>query len=180
MTTATQENRIPQTAFLFPGQGSQVVGMGKELAQHHPVARQTLEEADHALGLKISLLCFEGREDELRLTENTQPAILAASVAAWRVLHEKGITPHSWPDSLLEYPRMWRPVLAFADAVRTVRVAVSSCRMRFRSAQDRWQRFWECPRKPLGVCRDAAQSEVCESANINSQADCDLWSRRGG
>jgi len=74
-------------AFLFPGQGSQAVGMGKNLAEHHPVAKQTFEEADDALSMKLSQLCFEGPEDQLRLTENTQPAILAVSVAAWRVLN---------------------------------------------------------------------------------------------
>jgi [acyl-carrier-protein] S-malonyltransferase len=171
MTTATQENRIPQTAFLFPGQGSQVVGMGKELAQHHPVARQTFEEADDALGLKISLLCFEGPEDELRLTENTQPAILAASVAAWRVLHEKGITPTFVAGhSLGEYSaHVAAGTLAFADAVRTVRsrgkfmqdaVPVGTGSMAAILGMS--------PEAVASVCRDAAQSEVCESANINS------------
>ena len=72
-------------AFVFPGQGSQVVGMGKDLADKYPIARRTFEEADEALGIKISQLCFEGPEDQLRLTENTQPAILTASVAACRV-----------------------------------------------------------------------------------------------
>ena len=81
------------TAFLFPGQGSQAVGMGKDLSERFPVARQTFEEADEALGKKLSQLCFEGPEDQLRLTENTQPAILTVSVAAWRVLEEKGIKP---------------------------------------------------------------------------------------
>src|SRR5438105_8175698 len=80
-------------AFLFPGQGSQTVGMGKDLFERFPVARQTFEEADQALGKKLSQLCFEGPEDQLRLTENTQPAILTVSVAAWRVLDEKGIKP---------------------------------------------------------------------------------------
>src|SRR5205809_6472967 len=83
--------RNHQLAFLFPGQGSQIVGMGKELAEKFPVARQTFEEADAALGYKLSELCFEGPEDQLRLTEITQPAILTASIAAWRVLDEKGI-----------------------------------------------------------------------------------------
>ena len=73
-------------ALIFPGQGSQVVGMGKDLAEKYPAARQTFEEADEALGYKISQLCFEGPEDQLRLTEITQPAILTASIAALRVL----------------------------------------------------------------------------------------------
>src|SRR5271157_2362094 len=76
-------------ALLFPGQGSQSVGMGKDLAQKHPIARQTFDEADDALGYKLSQLCFEGPEDQLRLTEITQPAILTVSIAALRVLQER-------------------------------------------------------------------------------------------
>src|ERR1700687_2647409 len=80
-------------AFLFPGQGSQAIGMGKELADNYPVARRTFEEADEALGYKLSQLCFEGPEDKLKLTEITQPAVLTESVAARRVLQSKAITP---------------------------------------------------------------------------------------
>ena len=80
-------------AFLFPGQGSQAAGMGKELAALYPVARQTFDEANAALGYNLSQLCFEGPEEKLRLTEITQPAILTVSVAAQRVLREKGISP---------------------------------------------------------------------------------------
>ena len=71
--------------FIFPGQGSQVVGMGKELAEHFPVARRTFDEADEALGYSLTTLCWEGPEEELRQTENTQPAILTTSVASMRV-----------------------------------------------------------------------------------------------
>src|SRR5512142_1848644 len=78
-------------AFLFPGQGSQAIGMGKELAAMYPVAQQTFDEADAALGFKLSQLCFEGPEEKLKLTENTQPAILTVSVAAARVLRETGV-----------------------------------------------------------------------------------------
>src|ERR1700744_1756740 len=86
----TSESTI---AFLFPGQGSQAVGMGKELADKYPVARQTFDEADEVLGYKLSQVCWEGPEEKLRMTEVTQPAILTASVAAWRVLQEKGFSP---------------------------------------------------------------------------------------
>src|SRR3954468_1937965 len=110
-------------AFLFPGQGSQAVGMGKELAEKFPVARQSFEEADEALGYKLSQVCFEGPEDQLRLTEITQPAILTTSVAAWRVLNERGLAPGFVAGhSLGEYSaHVAAGTLSFADAVRTVR-----------------------------------------------------------
>src|SRR5882757_3709965 len=110
-------------AFIFPGQGSQVVGMGKDLASYHAVAKQTFEEADEALGYSLSQLCFEGPEEQLRLTEITQPAILTASIAAWRVLDEKGIKPAFVAGhSLGEYSaHVAAGTLTFTDAVRTVR-----------------------------------------------------------
>jgi [acyl-carrier-protein] S-malonyltransferase len=160
-------------AFLFPGQGSQVVGMGKELAEHHPIARQTFEEADDALGYKLSHICFEGPEEKLRLTEITQPAILTTSVAAWRVLNGKGVKARFVAGhSLGEYSaHVAAGTLGFADAVRTVR--------------HRGQYMQEAV--PVGVgamaailgmdldlvtatCRDASNGEICEAANINSPA----------
>lgn len=110
-------------AFLFPGQNSQYAGMGRDLAEKFPVARRTFEEADDALGFSLSKLCFEGPEDHLKLTEFQQPAICTVSVAAFRVLAEKGITPH-WVagHSLGEYAaNVAAASLNFADAVRTVR-----------------------------------------------------------
>ena len=76
-------------AFVFPGQGSQYVGMGKSLCEHFSVARQVFAEADDALGFALSELCFAGPEADLKLTENTQPAILTVSIAALRVLEEE-------------------------------------------------------------------------------------------
>jgi [acyl-carrier-protein] S-malonyltransferase len=80
-------------AFLFPGQASQYPGMGRELAANHPAARSVFDEADKALGFSVSDLCFNGSEEELKLTANTQPAILTASVATYRVLAENGVQP---------------------------------------------------------------------------------------
>ena len=158
-------------AFLFPGQGSQVVGMGKELADLHPVARQTFEEADEALGYKLSQLCFEGPEEKLRLTEVTQPAILTASVAAWRVLDDKGLKPAFVAGhSLGEYSaHVAAGTLSFADAVRTVRnrgkymqdaVPVGVGAMAAILGME--------AEKVCAVCADASNGEVCEPANINS------------
>src|SRR5215469_13849088 len=110
-------------AFMFPGQGSQQIGMGRELAATYPVAQETFDEADAALGYKLSQLCFEGPEDQLKLTEITQPAILTTSVAAWRVLQSQGIVPaYVAGHSLGEYSaHVAAGTFSFADAVRTVR-----------------------------------------------------------
>ncbi|MGC2475707.1 MAG: ACP S-malonyltransferase [Candidatus Sulfotelmatobacter sp.] len=158
-------------ALIFPGQGSQVVGMGKELAEKYPAARQTFEEADEALGYKISQLCFEGPEDQLRLTEITQPAILTASIAALRVV-ESLIPKPSFVagHSLGEYSaHVASGTFSFADAVRTVRnrgkymqeaVPVGVGTMAAILGMDL--------EKVTGICREAAQGEVCSPANINS------------
>jgi [acyl-carrier-protein] S-malonyltransferase len=109
--------------FLFPGQNSQAVGMGRELYENFEVARRTFEEADEALGFSVSRLCFEGPEDQLKLTEYQQPAICTVSVAALRVLEERGVKPDFVAGhSLGEYAaNVAAGSLKFEDAVRTVR-----------------------------------------------------------
>src|SRR5882672_671291 len=158
-------------AFLFPGQGSQAVGMGKDLFEKYPVARQTFEEADEALGYKLSQVCFEGPEEQLRLTEITQPAILTVSIAALRVLQEQLPKPSFVAGhSLGEYSaHVAAGTFAFADAVRTVRnrgkymqeaVPVGVGAMAAILGMDL--------ENVTAVCHDAAQGEVCSPANINS------------
>lgn len=114
---------MSKVAFIFPGQASQYPGMGKDLAEKFPAARRVFEEADAALGISISKLCFEGSEEELKQTENTQPCILTVSVAAWRVLEEHGVQPdYVAGHSLGEYSALVAAGgLQFADAVRLVR-----------------------------------------------------------
>ena len=109
-------------AFLFPGQGSQAVGMGRGLAEEFSVARAVFDEADEALGFSLSRLCFEGPEEQLRLTAFTQPAIVTVSVAADRVLREHGVAPAVVAGhSLGEYAALVSAgVLSFAEAVRAV------------------------------------------------------------
>ena len=110
-------------AFMFPGQGSQKVGMGQQLSRDFPVCRDTLQEADEALGEPLSRLCFEGPADELTLTHNTQPAILAVSVAMTRLLESRGVRPSFVAGhSLGEYSaHVAAGTFSFADAIRTVR-----------------------------------------------------------
>jgi [acyl-carrier-protein] S-malonyltransferase len=158
-------------ALIFPGQGSQAVGMGKDLAKRFPEARQTFEEADEALGYKLSQLCFEGPEEQLRLTEMTQPAILTTSIAAFRVLESQIPRPAFVAGhSLGEYSaHVASGTFSFADAVRTVRkrgkymqeaVPVGVGAMAAILGMDL--------EKVNEVCLEAARGEVCSAANINS------------
>ena len=117
-------NRQSAIAFIFPGQGSQYAGMGKDLADRFPVARQVFEEADEALSFSISRLCFEGPEEALQLTENTQPAIVTVSIAAFRAMQSEGLAVPAFVagHSLGEYSALVAAgAITLADAVRTVR-----------------------------------------------------------
>src|SRR5271169_1160696 len=164
-------NNLSQVAFLFPGQGSQAVGMGKELADNYPVARRTFEEADEALGYRLSALCFDGPEEQLKLTEITQPAILTASVAAWRVLQDKGLKPDFVAGhSLGEYSaHVAAGTLMFADAVRTVRNRGKYMQEAVPVGVGAMAAILGMPLDKVSeIASDAAQGEVCQAANINS------------
>jgi [acyl-carrier-protein] S-malonyltransferase len=160
-----------RVALLFPGQGSQQVGMGKDLASAYPVAQQTFDEADAALGFELSRLCFEGPEDQLKLTENTQPALLTVSTAAFRVWREKGDTAQfAAGHSLGEYSaHVAAGTLSFADAVRTVRNRGKYMQEAVPVGQGSMAAILGmAPDAVAQVCAEAAQSEVVQCANLNS------------
>src|SRR5258706_8130492 len=160
-----------KVAFVFPGQASQYPGMGKELAEKYPAAKAVFNEADKALGFSISRMCFEGTEEDLKLTANTQPAILTCSVAVYRVLAEKGLTPDFVAGhSLGEYSALVAAgALKFADAVQLVH-------RRGTYMQDAVPAGVGAVRAVMGLlpavgadaCKRAAEGEICSAANLNS------------
>ena len=156
---------------MFPGQGSQQVGMGRDLAAMYPVAQETFDEADAALGCELSQLCFEGPEDKLKLTEITQPAILTVSVAAWRVLQSQGMTPsYVVGHSLGEYSaHVAAGTLSFTDAVRTVRNRGKYMQEAVPVGVGAMAAILALPAEEVEqVCAEVAQGEVCQAANLNS------------
>jgi len=160
-------------AFLFPGQGSQAVGMGRDLSEKFPIAKQTFEEADEALGFSLSKLCFDGPEEQLKLTEFTQPAIFTVSIAAERVLAEKGVKPSFVAGhSLGEYSAdVAAGVLSFADAVKTVRNRGRYMQEAVSAGQGAMAAILGlAPDAVIDVCAKAAADTgtVVSAANLNS------------
>lgn len=160
-------------AFLFPGQGSQAVGMGRELADRFPVAAATFAEADAALGIPLSKLIFEGPEEDLRLTENTQPALLTVGIAAQRVLAENGVEPAlAAGHSLGEWSaHVAAGTLPFADAVRAVKTRGHAMQMAVPAGEGAMAAVLSLAAEQVAeACAEAAAETglVVAAANLNS------------
>lgn len=161
-----------KTAFIFPGQGSQYPGMGKEIADSFPIARRIFEEADDAIAMKLSAICFGGSEEELKLTANTQPAILTTSIAILRVIEqETGLkADYLAGHSLGEYSALvCSGALNFADAVRTVRARGTFMQDAVPVGVGAMAAMLSIDKEALeSICNEAAQGEVVSPANFNS------------
>ena len=160
-----------KVAFVFPGQASQYAGMGKELAEQYPAARAVFSEADQTLGFSISKMCFAGTEEDLKLTANTQPAILTCSVAVVRVLAEKGLAPDFVAGhSLGEYSALVAAgALKFADAVQLVRKRGSYMQDAVPAGVGAMAAIMGLsPAVVADACKRAAKGEICSAANLNS------------
>ena len=160
---------MPKLAYIFPGQGSQYVGMGKDLATHSPLAREIFEQADSILGFPLSRICFDGPEEELRQTQNTQPAIFLHSIVLTRLLEPEGIAM-SAGHSLGEYTALvLAGSLTFEDGLKLVR--------RRGELMQRAGEEWKGTMAAIvgleagileQICRDASSEGVVQCANFNS------------
>jgi [acyl-carrier-protein] S-malonyltransferase len=158
-------------AFLFPGQASQYPGMGRDLAEKFPESKVVFDEADAALGFSLSKLCFEGSEEALKQTENTQPAILTVSTAAYRALEKQGITPDFVAGhSLGEYSALVAAgALEFSTAVKLVRGRGRYMQEAVPSGEGAMAAVLGLsPADVAEICKKAAESEVVSPANMNS------------
>ncbi len=159
-------------AYIFPGQGSQSVGMGKDLFDNFAAARKVFEQADDALGFSLSEMCFSGNEEDLQLTANTQPAILTASVAAFRAMESEGFEQPDFAagHSLGEYSALVASgVLDFADAVRTVRKRGTYMQKAVPVGVGAMAAILGADLATVeAACAGAAEGQVCSPANINS------------
>jgi [acyl-carrier-protein] S-malonyltransferase len=167
-----KEDHMGKVAFVFPGQASQYPGMGKELAEKYPSARAVFDEADKALGFSISQICFDGSEEDLKQTANTQPAILTCSVAIYRVLAERGLAPDFVAGhSLGEYSALVAAgSLKFADAVQIVRKRGTFMQDAVPAGVGAMAAIMGLsPAVVADACKRAAESEICAPANLNSQ-----------
>ena len=165
---------MTKIAYIFPGQGSQAVGMGKGLFDNFPVARQVFEEADDALQFNLSEMCFAGTAEDLALTTNTQPAILTVSIAAYQAMKAEGFP---LPDfvaghSLGEYSALVAAgALEFSDAVQTVRKRGAYMQEAVPIGTGAMAAILGLPLETVEIaCQEAANGEVCSPANINSPA----------
>ena len=159
-------------AYIFPGQGSQSIGMGKDLFDNFAAAREVFETADDALGFSLSEMCFSGSEDDLQLTANTQPAILTTSVAAYRAMKSEGFADPDFAagHSLGEYSALVAAgVLDFADAVRTVRKRGTYMQEAVPVGVGAMAAILGADVAAVeAACADAANGQICSPANINS------------
>lgn len=158
-------------AFIFPGQGSQYVGMGKELFENFSMAKEVFEEADDALGLSLSALCFNGPEEVLKLTENTQPAVLTTSIAALKVLRsEKGMIPQlTAGHSLGEYTALVASgALTFSEAVKIVRLRGKFMQEAVPLGEGAMAAVLGMEREQIEkICEEVSSGEVLTPANFN-------------